>query len=404
MNYWIDHLRIETGFHFENDWVSGVTHQIVAVHIIDGYFSDIITQKKFNKSGIKSLFSAENQLLLPSLVDSHVHLDKLKMGEPWTPIKPAKSIVERFEQEIPDLEQLPSSIEDRANKMLKIEQTHGVSTVRSHVDVEPMTGLRHFNAIKQVQQTSSLNIEIVVFPQHGLLRSQSLSLVEQALETGADYIGGVDPYTLDGDYKKSLAETFNLANKYQVGVDIHVHDRNEAGMKTIEEIIRLTQYYHLQGKVFISHAFGLNDFKDTERTQIFSLLAREKIAIVTSVPLDSDTIPPIMELIEAGVSVHVGNDNVDDSWSPYGTGSMQDKLARLGEMYFVKDQIQLTQLLSLGTNGKTTLDRNGKMTWPVVNQRADFMIVDALSAAEFLARQSTVFSVFNGGKIIESNF
>ena len=401
MDYWIDHLRIETGFTFEEDWVSGVTHDIVAIHIIDGYFEKILPQDAFEELDIRPLVSGNNQLLLPNLVDNHIHLDKLKMGEPWTPIKPAKSIIERFEQEIPDLENMPSSIQDRANKMLEIEKSHGVSTIRSHVDVEPMTGLRHFDAIKDVQQNSTLNIEIVVFPQHGLLRSQSLSLVESALKKGAEYIGGVDPYSLDGDYKKSLAETFNLATKYQTGIDIHVHDRHDAGKKTILEIIRLTQQHKLQGKVYISHAFGLNDFNHNERQDVFAALAHEKIGIVTSVPLDEGTIPPIMELLDAGVSVSVGNDNVYDSWSPYGTGSMQDKLARLGEMYFINDQVHLTSLLSLATNGRTTLDKKGTLIWPLVGQQADFMLVKSSSAAEFVARQSKVISVFNGGNKIK---
>lgn len=175
MDYWIGHVRIENGFTFEGNWISGVTHAVVAVHIVDGHFENILPQNEFETLDIRPFVSGDYQLLLPSLVDKHIHLGKLKMGERWTPTKPAKSIIERFEQEIPDLKKMTSSIQDRANKMLKIEQSHGVTTLRSHVDVEPMTGLRHFDAIKDVQQNSMLNIEIVVFTQHGLLRSQSLS-------------------------------------------------------------------------------------------------------------------------------------------------------------------------------------------------------------------------------------
>ena len=265
-----------------------------------------------------------------------------------------------------------------------------------------MTDLRHFKVIKKVAENSDIKVEIVAFPQHGLLRSQSYDLVSQALQSGADFIGGVDPCGLDQDYKKSLGQTFELADKYHAGVDIHVHDRDEAGTKTIKEIIRLTEYYHLQDKVFISHAFGLNDFVGEERQSVFEQLAALQIHIVTSVPLDAGTIPPIMELIHAGVQVHVGNDNVNDSWSPYGTGSVQDKLARLGEMFSVNDQVGLTQLLGLVTDGKVTLNAEGNRQWPVVGDEADFMLVDASCAAEFVARQSRVDRVSYLGEFVNS--
>ena len=400
-DYWIDNVRIENSYTYDNDWVNGSKTDLVAVHVVAGKIAAIISQDEFVKNNMQATYSGDSLLMLPSLTDKHVHLDKLKIGEPWTPIRPAKNIVERFEQEIPDINRLSSSMQERAEKMIDLEKQHGVTTIRSHVDIEPMTDLRHFKVIKKVAENSDIKIEIVAFPQHGLLRSQSYDLVSQALQSGADFIGGVDPYGLDQDYKKSLGQTFELADKYHAGVDIHVHDRNEAGTKTIKEIIRLTEHYHLQDKVFISHAFGLNDFVGEERQSVFDQLAALHIHIVTSVPLDAGTIPPIIELIQAGVQVHVGNDNVNDSWSPYGTGSVQDKLARLGEMFSVNDQVGLTQLLGLVTDGKVTLDAEGNRRWPVVGDDANFMIVDASCAAEFVARQSAVDRVSYLGRFID---
>lgn len=397
MDYWIDKVNMEVSYSVKNNWIFGSNVKTSAIHVIDGKFDEIISQTDFEKQNITAKFSANNALILPALIDKHIHLDKLKMGEPWQAIKPADSLVQRFEQEIPDLDNLPSTIKQRANKMIELEKTHGVIEIRSHVDVEPMTDLRYFNAIKKIKDNSDLNIEIVVFPQHGLLRSNSINLVKQALANGADFIGGVDPYSLDNDYEKSLKTTFELANEYQVGVDIHVHDRKEAGKTTILEIIKLTRQYNLQDKVYISHAFGLNDFIDQERIDVFEQLANLSIHIVTSVPLDANTIPPIVELISAGVKVHVGNDNVYDSWSPYGTGSLQEKLNRLGEMFDVTSQDNLTQLLGVATNGIVTLDHKGELAWPQVNDDANFILVNTSSSAEFVARQNPVQASYRAG-------
>lgn len=62
---------------------------------------------------------------------------------------------------------------------------------------------------------------------------------------GVDFIGGVDFYLLDGDYKKLLVEIFCLVDKYGVGVDIYLYDCYEVGIIMIKEIICLMKEYGL---------------------------------------------------------------------------------------------------------------------------------------------------------------
>lgn len=400
MNYWLKNVQIETGYKKIGEWLSGTETKLVAIKVVDGRFDQIIDQNDFHEEAGIQTVDGENRLILPSLVEKHCHLDKSKLGTPWVPVTPAKDLVERFETEVPFLDSLELSIEDRAEELIQLELAHGVTKFRSHVDVEPMTGLRYFDAIQGVAKAKDFEIELVVFPQHGLLRSNSSQLVEEALQKGAQYIGGVDPYTLDQDYLGSLAETFRLADKYHVGVDIHLHDRGEAGIQTINEIIRLTKVYHLQDKVYISHAFGLNDFHGEARRVCFTDLAKEKIHIVSSVPITAGTVPPLLELVTYGVQVHLGCDNINDCWSPYGDGSLQQKLARLGELFGVKGQAELTQLLGLVTDGVTPLDGNGQQAWPKVGLEADYLLTKASCTAEFVATQTPVDVSFSAGKKI----
>lgn len=402
MNYWLKNVRIETSYRKEKNWISGTETKKVAIEIKEGKFVRIVADGDFLPDPFVPVIDSNNQLILPGLIEKHCHLDKSKLGTPWRPVTPAKTIVECFEAEIPYLDSLSVPLEVRAQALIDLELVHGVTKFRTHVDVEPMTGLRHFDEVQALAQTKKFPIEIVVFPQHGLLRAHSSELVEEALKKGAQYIGGVDPYSLDGDYQASLAKTFRLAAKYKVGVDIHLHDRDEAGTKTIEEIIRLTKQYRMQNQVFISHAFGLNDFFAEKRQQVFTELAKEQIHIVSSVPITPATLPPIMELIDYGVQVHLDCDNINDCWSPYGDGSIQQRLARLGEIFDVKDQAELTQLLGLITDGVTTLDKAGKSSWPKVGDEATYILTQADCTAEFVARQNPVTtSVFQGEMIYQ---
>lgn len=401
MIFWLKNIKIETNYIHTNGWTSGTATEDVAILVDNGKFQQITPMTDWQEPTEGLIVDGQGNLLLPGIIEKHCHLDKNKLGTPWRPVSPAKDIVERFENEIPELDALNLPVEDRAQKLIDLEQAHGVVTFRSHIDVEPATGLRHFNAIKNKVAQDGIKAELVAFPQHGLLRSNSVPLVEEALANGAAYIGGVDPYTIDGDYKKSLATTFDLAKKYHAGIDIHLHNRNEAGRKTFLEIVRLTRENALQGHVYISHAFGLNDFTLEERQKLFKEMAELKIQIVSSIPVDPNTIPPLDELQAAGVQVHIGCDNIDDAWSSLGDGSIPEKLARYLEMYRVSTQEDLSQSLGLITDGITPLDKAGKQVWPKKDDDASFILTPASCSAEFVARKSPVTASYLSGQEIK---
>ncbi|MEB5951860.1 amidohydrolase family protein [Enterococcus innesii] len=403
MDLWLTNVQLETSYLKEGDWSYGTKTENTAIGINDGKIAEIVPMTKWQASSEATIIDGENQLLLPGLIEKHCHLDKSKLGTPWRPVMPAASLVERFETEIPQLDALPLSIKERGQALIDLELPHGAVMFRSHIDIEPMTQLRYFDAITELVAEQPFGSELVLFPQHGLLRSNAASLIEEALATGkASFIGGVDPYTLDQDYQASLRTTFELAQKGHVGIDLHLHDRQEAGRATVKEMIRLTKEFNMQGNVAISHAFGLNDFEGTERKEVFQALADLKIHIISSIPISLGTIPPLKELQSYGVAVHIGCDNVYDSWSSLGDGSLQEKLARYLEIFAVKSQEDLTQALGLVTDGKVPLDKNGAQQWPKVGDSADFLLTPAACTAEFVARKGFVSKSFYRGTVVFS--
>ncbi|WEI93000.1 amidohydrolase family protein [Enterococcus casseliflavus] len=401
MDLWLTNVQLETSYLKEGDWSYGTKTENTAIGINDGKIAEIVPMTEWQASSEATIIDGGNQLLLPGLIEKHCHLDKSKLGTPWRPVTPAASLVERFETEIPQLDALPLSIKERGQALIDLELPHGAVMFRSHIDIEPMTQLRYFDAITELVAEQPFGSELVLFSQHGLLRSNAASLIEEALATGkASFIGGVDPYTLDQDYQASLRTTFELAQKGHVGIDLHLHDRQEAGRATVKEMIRLTKEFNMQGNVAISHAFGLNDFEGTERKEVFQSLADLEIHIISSIPISPGTIPPLKELQSYGVAVHIGCDNVYDSWSSLGDGSLQEKLARYLEIFAVKSQEDLTQALGLVTDGKVPLDKNGAQQWPKVGDSADFLLTPATCTAEFVARKGFVSKSFYQGTVV----
>ncbi len=72
--------------------------------------------------------------------------------------------------------------------------------------------------------------QIVAFPQSGMLiRPGTLELLEAALPNGANVVGGLDPSMIDRDPAKHLDAIFSLAGKYDVDIDIHLHEPDDLG-------------------------------------------------------------------------------------------------------------------------------------------------------------------------------
>jgi cytosine/adenosine deaminase-related metal-dependent hydrolase len=166
-------------------------------------------------------------------------------------------------------------------------------------------------------------VQIVAFPQSGVMRCPGvLDLLDAAVRNGADLVGGIDPLEIDRDPKGQLDGIFAIAARRGVGLDIHLHEPGEMGLFNVQEICARTKALGLAGKVTISHGFCLGGV--TERKAV-----EAGVALVTH-GAGGLTMPPIEMLRAAGVLVFAGNDDIRDTWSPYGTGDLLERAAMIG--------------------------------------------------------------------------
>ncbi len=133
----------------------------------------------------------------------------------------------------------------------------GTLHMRSHVDIDNQLGLRNLHEVLKIREhfRDLVTIEIVAFPQSGILRSPGTAeLLDEAIAEGADLVGGLDPIGIDGDLDAHLDAVFAIAQRRGAGIDIHLHDGGEAGLAQILAIAARTEALGLQGKVAVSHA------------------------------------------------------------------------------------------------------------------------------------------------------
>lgn len=396
-NYWLMNTRLETGFQVNKDIVTATNTKTSNLLIDNGKIKKIITSSDEVTDDLPRI-DAKGTLALPSFIEKHCHLDKTLLEDEWRAGTPVNTIFERFEMEKEVLSSLDTSTQERAKSLLDRYVDFGITHVRTHVDIYPEVGLKNLEDVKEVSERydDKLTSEIVAFPQHGLLRSDSKELVRQALRNGASLIGGVDPATVDGDLEASLNAMVTLAVEEDAGIDLHLHDPSHLGIFTIKRLAELTIKAGLQGKVTISHAYGLGDISVNEAEEIADLLEKAGVAIISSVPINRQ-FPPMGLLKEKGVSTAIGCDNIFDVWSPFGNGDILERAGRLAEASGWVDERALAQTLSYITGGKTPLSYEGEKLWPKAGDEANIVLVNASCSADAVARRAErVATIFKG--------
>ncbi|MBB1643668.1 amidohydrolase [Sphingobacterium sp. UME9] len=396
--YILKNVRLETGFEFDGKEVISTNTALFCVEVEEGKIKGI----KPNTANANAI-DAKGHLMLPAFKDMHAHLDKMLFGLPWEAVSPTRHTVKdmiAYEQKmIP--EWLSTSVE-RTGKMLNFLQAYGTDFIRSHFNVDPTSGLKSLTNLEKAlaSKKDTVEAELVAFPQHGLYYTDTLPILKDVAKLDAvSFIGGVDPYSLDGSIEKSMEQITQLALDNNKGIDIHLHEMGESGMKTIEFLIERTlENPQLKGKAFVSHAFALSRLTNVEAEKIAARLAEAGVGIVSSVPF-GNMIMPIPTLRKYGVEVLIGNDNIQDHWNTFGSGNMLQKANLIAELYGYGTEFGLSRTLAFATRYKLPLDNTGNQQWPKVGDEASMVFVDASCSAEAVSRISPVTSLIHKGNI-----
>jgi len=345
-----------------------------------------------------------NRLLIPGLVDGHMHFDKTLWGLPWHSHQAGPRLIDRIENERRLRKRLNLSPEEQSERIVRQAVGHGTTHIRTHADIDPESGLANFEGIMAARDKLKdfVDIQLVAFPQSGLLiQPGALELLEAAVRHGADAVGGVDPATIDRDPAGSIDAIFALAERYGVEVDIHLHDPGELGAFQVELIAERTRALGLQGRVAISHAFCLGMVGSHRLAQLTDLLVENQIAIMTHAPGNRD-FPPIKALAGAGVRLFTGSDNIRDTWSPFGNADMLERAWLLSYRSNFKRDEDLELPLKMATFGGAELV-GAEQYGLSPGCRADFVVIEGETLAEAVMNRAPRKYVVKHGQVVARN-
>lgn len=396
--YTIKNVRLETGFEYEGDEVIATKTGLFCVEIENGKI-----RKIGPNSPSASAVDAKGMLMLPAFKDMHIHMDKTRYSEKWQARRPVsggiKGMIALEQKIIPDLLRNSTS---KAERMIELLQSKGTAFARSQVNIEPTSKL---DSLKHLQlalenKKNVFGAELVAFPQHGIFYTDSVPYMKEAAKMDIDFIGGVDPYTIDGAIENTMDFTVQLALDHNKGIDIHLHEQGDSGLKTVEYLIdKVNENPTLKGKTYLSHCFILAKLDKVKLDEVSEKLANAQIGINSTVPFGG-LIMPIPTLLKHGVKVMTGNDCIIDHWNTYGSGSVLQKANVAAQLYGSSTEFGLSRMLQLATAGPLPLDDKGVQQWPKAGDMADLVFLNASCSAEAVSRISPVTSLVYRGNIV----
>lgn len=284
----------------------------------------------------KKMLDAEQGIVYPPFIEPHIHLDATQTaGQPnWNRSGTLFEGIERWAERKSLLSH--DDVKQRAWKTLKWQIANGVQFVRTHVDVSDPT-LTALKAMLEVKQEVApwVDLQIVTFPQEGILSyPNGVNLLEQAMEMGADVVGGIPHFEFTREYGvESMHIAFEIARRYGKQIDIHCDEIDDEQSRFVETVAALALKYEMGDQVTASHTTAMHSYNGAYTSRLFRLLKLSGINFVAN-PLVNihlqgrfDTYPKrrgitrVKEMLENNINVCFGHDDVFDPWYPLGTAS-----------------------------------------------------------------------------------
>lgn len=351
-----------------------------------------------------------DRILIPAFSDVHVHLDSSRIGLPFREHTGAPGVWAMMMNDRLNWRNTDVPHADIVAGTLERMIARGTTRVRSYAQVDVDCKLDKYHSVVAAKEKfkDQAEVQIMVFPQAGILLEPGTEVyLEEALKQGADVMGGIDPCMLDRDPAKHLDIVFGLAEKYQVGIDIHLHEPGELGVFSTDLIIERTRALGMQGKVTMSHAYELGAVSEATTQRLIESFAELDISMATVAPAARKPLP-LKDLVEAGVRVGLGEDGQRDYWSPYGNCDLLDRTWQLAfTNQFRRDDL-IGMSLAVATMGGASImnpasqrltsvtDRPGIS----VGDRASLVLVDGESIASTVMDRGRDRTVIHDGRVV----
>jgi cytosine deaminase len=345
--------------------------RIVDIAIRAGSIDAVVEHSADRRPGT-AVIEADGRIVTPSFVDAHIHLDKVHTlpllddraieaytGEGMTGAATAIEIARAVKTGDYRRETLVPSI----RRALQEAVRYGTLHMQAFVDVDTAAGLEGLHAVlaARAEFRDVLDISVVAFPQDGVVRDpRAADLCEQALQEGADVVGGI-PWIeqTDTDAREHVEWACALAARTGRRVAMLVDDAGDPSLRTTEMLADAMMRHGLVGRGVACHARATALYPEPALLQLIDLAGMAGLTFVSD-PHTGPLALPVTRVQQAGIDVALGQDDIEDAYYPYGRHNMLEVAflaSHLLDLRARRDQVRLIDMVTtqaarvLGTVG-----------------------------------------------------
>ncbi len=252
----------------------------------------------------------------------------------------------------------------------------GVQALGSFIDCDSIVKDKNLKAadIIKARYKAQINIKFIHQPIKGLMDKTERQWFEEAASV-VDIIGGLperDSKLKIGVDRKAehLDILFATAKKHNKPMHVHVDQLNDPEQRDTELLINKTREHDYAGKVAAIHCISVASQPKAYRAKIYKQLAELDITVIAcpSAWIDMswiaqqskdvmgplhNSITPMKEMSQAGVTVALGTDDIADIYKPFSDGDMWTELRFLLEACHYYDMEVLSDIATV--NGQKAL-------------------------------------------------
>jgi cytosine deaminase len=373
----------------------------VDVRLRDGWVADIAAAGELEITDPAATLELDGWLVLTAPAEPHAHLDKaLSFDLIQPPFGDLNSAVMHWRAyaETMTVESIIARARTQALAML----ANGITAIRTHADVHAGFPTRCAEALVAVREelTELIDIEIVALCSW----HASGADIDAALDLGLDLVGGAphmaqDP---DGEVERLVA----IAAERGLGIDLHT-DENLDGPLTIGHYARLVRDLPRDRQYSASHCVRLGTLEPAELSAVITEVAASDLGVI-SLPItnlylqgwEHPTLTPrgltaLRALIDGGVRVGAGADNVRDPFNPVGRSCAFETASLLVTAGHLSPE-ESWRLVTDGARDVMGLPTAG----PRIGARAELLAVRADSLTEAVATGPADRLVIHRGRLV----
>src|SRR5258706_4797281 len=315
----------------EGTWDIGITgDRIVAV-------VEHLTEVASNE------LDAAGNLVMPTYVNRHIQLDKCFLQEKMRPNKDytfGECLELTWEHKA---RYTTEDILERAGRAIQEGIMNGTTVFRAFADVDSVGRLRGLEGLLALrkQWRDTVHIEVVAFPQEGIIRDPGTSeVMEEAMRLGADVVGCLPWFEmLDEEARSHINFCFELANRYDKDIHMLVDDTDNSLSRSLKYLAVKTIREGYHGRVSASHCGALAAYNEVHAHKVMDLLKQANvnissnphISLVVQGRYDQEPIrrgiTRVRQLWQHGINVFSSQDDVADPFYPFGRNDQQEVAA-----------------------------------------------------------------------------